>query len=124
MTMQLQFVTLLDEVRKNARECGTVREAFAHAMEKYNIPAGETSEVLHCALYAEIKGRPRESSIPYSEKALTEYVSVLCHYGVSFEEAMVMGFVQYRIENYSPLAKKLFHTVGRALGIRKKRKAA
>jgi hypothetical protein len=53
-----------------------------------------------------------------------EYVKVLRHYDVPFEDAMVMGFRQYRIEDYSPLAKQLFREVGGILGARKKRRAA
>ena len=124
LVSQPTFATLFNEVKKDVRECGMVKEAFGRAVEKYNIPAGETSEVLHCALYDKIKGRPRESSIPYSEKNLAEYVKVLRHYDVPFEDAMVMGFRQYRIEDYSPLAKQLFREVGGILGARKKRRAA
>lgn len=124
MTDRITFNALLDEVRKDGRACGNFMEAFKRLIKKHDISAGVTSEVLHCAFYLKLKGYPRKSAIPYSQDNLAEFVRVLRHYDVSFDDAIVLGFRQFRIEDYSPRAKRLFREVGAILGVRKGWKVA
>ena len=118
------FTALLEEVKGDRRECGNFEEAFQRLLRKHNISAGETGEVLHCALHLKLIGYTRKSCIPYSLENFAEFVRVLCHYDLSFEEAMVTCLRQFGIKDFSLRSTALFEDVGKILGRRRKRRVA